>query len=447
MDAVRKEFMQINKLKTNQWVNPEFVTNRFAKEFGEKGLSWLDSDGSEHGKFSILGCNPKKVLSCRNLENRSNINNPFEKLREINKGFWIGWLSYEAGRWLETKNSWHESDTATLWIASYDPVIKFDLINKQIIIEGTNLKEIEKYKSMIENIKLNESPEKYNEKLEFDFSNINLIEIGKNFKENISKIKKLIACGDIFQANLAIQCEFNSIKEYSYIDIYSKIRRELKAPFGGMIIADFQKVRDAILSTSPERFLKVSHDGYVETRPIKGTRPRDQDQAKDALNAIDLITNEKDRAENIMIVDLLRNDLGKVCETGSIEVTELLKLESYSKVHHLTSVIKGKLKKSQTWIDLLEACWPGGSITGAPKIRSCQRIFELETFDRGAYCGSFIRVDWDGNFDSNILIRSFVLKNQKIIVHAGCGIVHDSNQEEEEKELKWKLLPLINSLK
>ena len=156
---------------------------------------------------------------------------------------------------------------------------------------------------------------------------------------------------------------------------------------------------------------------------------------------------EKDRAENIMIVDLIRNDLSKVCETGSIMVPEILKLESFLKVHHLTSVIRGKLKKNKNWIDLLKACWPGGSITGAPKLRSCQRLFELEECERGPYCGSFLKLDWNGEFDSNILIRSFLIKDKKINIYAGCGIVIDSNPEEETNELKWKLLPLIDSLK
>ena len=148
-----------------------------------------------------------------------------------------------------------------------------------------------------------------------------------------------------------------------------------------------------------------------------------------------------------MIVDLLRNDLSKVCETGSIIVPEILKLESFLKVHHLTSVIRGKLKKDKNWIDLLKSCWPGGSITGAPKLRSCQRLYELEECERGPYCGSFIKIDWNGAFDSNILIRSFLIKNKRINIYAGCGIVIDSNTEEETNELKWKLLPLIDSLK
>ena len=249
---------------------------------------------------------------------------------------------------------------------------------------------------------------------------------------------------NIFQANLTTKCELEALDDYKYLDIYSKIRANLKAPFGGIIISNN---KEAVLSTSPERFIQTDINRNVETRPIKGTRPRNKDCELDSLNAIDLITNEKDRAENIMIVDLLRNDLSKVCEKGSVSVTELLKLESYPKVHHLTSVIRGKIKKDKTWLDLLKACWPGGSITGAPKIRACQRIYELEKFDRGPYCGSFIKIDWYGCLDSNILIRSYILKNKKIKIHAGCGIVNDSIPTEEDAELKWKILPLIESLK
>ena len=439
--------MKFYKIKIKDWVNPELITVKLAQTYGEKGIAWLDSDGSENGKWSILGCNPKKVISCRDNESSSLKDNPFHRLREIKNGFWMGWLSYEAGVWLEPKNSWHQSDIGTLWIASYDPVIKFNLFKKEIIIEGTNTKEIEEYKKIIQNIDPKEFELINKKDLLFDFSNINLKKIGERFKENITNIKKLILEGDIFQANLTVKCELKALKKYNYIDIYSKIRNKLKAPFGGIIIGNCSEVHEAIISTSPERFLKINKRGYVETRPIKGTRPRDKDQSKDAKNAIELITHEKDRAENIMIVDLLRNDLGKVCEIGTIRVTELLKLESFLTVHHLTSVIKGKIKKDKNWVDLLEACWPGGSITGAPKIRACERIFQLEGFDRGPYCGSFIKIGWDGEFDSNILIRSFILKNEKIRVHAGCGIVFDSNPEEEEKELKWKLLPLINSLK
>ena len=435
--------MKINSIKLNHWIEPEFIAHLLAARFGEKGLSWLDSNGKQNAEYSFLGVNPKTIIS----SNKDNSDNPFEKLAQIDQGFWMGWLSYEAGSWIEPNNSWRESEMATLWIASYDPIIKFNILKKEITIEGTNLNEIEEYKKLIDEMNIQKIKDSMTKSLIFDFSKLNLDKKGEKFKENVLKIKELISQGDIFQANLTTQVEIGTSEEYKYLDIYSKIRSKLKAPFGGVIIGNISGEKEGVLSTSPERFLKTSHDGYVETRPIKGTRPRNIDEKIDALNAIDLITNEKDRAENIMIVDLLRNDLGKVCETGSIVVTELLKLESYPKVHHLTSVIRGKIQKKKNWIDILKACWPGGSITGAPKVRACQRIYELEGFDRGPYCGSFLKLDWNGELDSNILIRSFILKKKRIKIFAGCGIVNDSIPSTENEELNWKLLPLIDSLR
>ncbi len=436
--------MKINSIQINDWIEPEYLAHFLSSKFGENGLSWLDSDGSDNGRYSFLGIQPKKIIYSRNKTNEADFDNPFEKLKKIEGGFWIGWLSYEAGYWLEPKNPWHLSEFATLWIASYDPIIKFNLLNKEITIEGTEISELKKYEKLIKEINIPSVKENINKILYFDFSKINLNKISSQFKKNIIKIKKLIEEGDIFQANLTTKCELEALDDYKYLDIYSKIRAKLKAPFGGIIISN---IKEAVLSTSPERFIQTDINRNVETRPIKGTRPRNKDCELDSLNAIDLITNEKDRAENIMIVDLLRNDLSKVCEKGSVSVSELLKLESYPKVHHLTSVIRGKIKKDKTWLDLLKACWPGGSITGAPKIRACKRIYELEKFDRGPYCGSFIKIDWYGCLDSNILIRSYILKNKKIKIHAGCGIVNDSIPTEEDAELKWKILPLIESLK
>jgi len=439
--------MKIKSISLKKWIDPELITYHLAKKFGDHGLAWLDSDGKENGEWSIIGIKPKQIIESRDINNLNNNNNPFNNLKDINEGFWIGWLSYEAGAYIEPKNPWRQSDMATLWIASYDPIIKCNLKKKEIIIEGTNFEAMINYKNIISNINNLEEKNVINRNLNFDFSKINLDEMTKKFQKNILTLKKLIALGDLFQANLTTKCEIESIEIYKPLDIYLKIRKKLKAPFGGIIINNFANHKEAVLSTSPERFIKIDNENYVESRPIKGTRSRDDDLQQDAMNAIDLITNRKDRAENIMIVDLIRNDLSKVCETGSIVVPEILKLESFLKVHHLTSVIRGKLKKDKNWIDLLKACWPGGSITGAPKLRSCQRLFELEECERGPYCGSFIKLDWNGEFDSNILIRSFIIKNQKINIYAGCGIVIDSDPEEETNELKWKLLPLIDSLK
>ena len=439
--------MKIKTKKLTKWIDPELIVHHFAKTLGDHGLAWYDSDGKENGEWSIIGINPKKIIQSRDINNLEKENNPFNNLKKIKEGFWMGWLSYEAGAYIEPKNPWRNSEIATLWVGSYDPIIKCNLISKEIILEGTNLTELTKYKHMISNINAKLEQNGIKKNLKFNFSKINITEISKNFQQNIFKIKELISVGDIFQANLTTKCEVEALGEYKSLDIYSKIRSQLKAPFSGIIINNSDSLQEAVLSTSPERFLKIDAEGFVESRPIKGTRSRDTDLNQDALNAIELITNEKDRAENIMIVDLLRNDLSKVCEIGSITVPEILKLESFLKVHHLTSVIRGKLKKDKNWVDLLTACWPGGSITGAPKLRSCQRLFEIERENRGPYCGSFLKVDWNGEFDSNILIRSFVVKNKKINISAGCGIVSDSNPEEETKEMKWKLLPLIDSLK
>jgi para-aminobenzoate synthetase component 1 len=147
-----------------------------------------------------------------------------------------------------------------------------------------------------------------------------------------------------------------------------------------------------------------------------------------------------------MIVDLLRNDLGRSCRPGSIHVPQLVGLESYANVHHLTSVVTGELRPDCSWVDLLRACWPGGSISGAPKLRACQRLAELEPVARGPYCGSLLRRDWDGSLDSSILIRTLLLKDRELRLQAGCGIVADSDPEAEAEELGWKLHPLLEAL-
>jgi para-aminobenzoate synthetase component 1 len=203
---------------------------------------------------------------------------------------------------------------------------------------------------------------------------------------------------------------------------------------------------EGVLSTSPERFLQVSAHGLVETRPIKGTRPRHGDPSRDADAAAELVCSAKDRAENVMIVDLMRNDLGRICRSGSIEVPQLVGLESYRQVHHLTSVVTGQLSDPSDLAGLLRACWPGGSITGAPKIRTCQQLNALEPVARGPYCGSFFHRRPDGSFDSNILIRSLLLKGSTVRVHGGCGIVADSDPALETEELGWKVQPLLRAL-
>jgi para-aminobenzoate synthetase component 1 len=266
------------------------------------------------------------------------------------------------------------------------------------------------------------------------------------FARGVEQIRSLIASGDLFQANLTACCSTELTQPTTALDLFARLRQRCPAPFAGLVVAAGEAAGEALISASPERFLQVSANGLVETRPIKGTRPRDRDPRKDADQAVELVCSVKDRAENVMIVDLLRNDLGRVCQSGSIHVPQLVGLESYSQVHHLTSVVNGQLRAGTSWVDLLRACWPGGSITGAPKLRACQRLAELEPVARGPYCGSVIRRDFDGSFDSSILIRSLLLNGTHLRCHAGCGIVADSDPQEEARELGWKLNPVLEAL-
>jgi Anthranilate/para-aminobenzoate synthases component I len=202
---------------------------------------------------------------------------------------------------------------------------------------------------------------------------------------------------------------------------------------------------NAILSLSPERFVRVSHH-QVETRPIKGTRPRGKNSAEDAANAAELLASAKDRAENLMIVDLLRNDLGRTCRTGSVRVPQLFTLESYPNVHHLVSSVVGELADGKDALDLIGDSFPGGSITGAPKIRAMQIIDELEPTRRSLYCGSLLYLDVRGEMDSSIAIRSLLVKDGRVSCWGGGGIVADSDWQDEYQESITKVKVLLDTL-
>lgn len=417
-------------------------------------MIWLDGDGSALGRWVTLAVDPIDQCSCRGLPEEQNATNPFEALRRLKPGHWTGWLSYEAGAWVEPGNPWKSDSMATLWIASHDPVIRFDLSQNELWVEGLNESRLQKIVNWVEAIPQNNATASMQKtskdkakKRRIPISSWKWLTTDVNYSQNVDQIRNLIGEGDIFQANLTACCTTLLPKEASAFDLFQKLRKYCPAPFSGLVIGAGTATGEAVISASPERFLKVQPTGEVETRPIKGTRPRHKDPTKDADMAIDLVCSIKDRAENIMIVDLLRNDLGKVCQPGSIKVPQLVGLESYPHVHHLTSVVNGSLAANKTWVDLLEACWPGGSISGAPKLRACQRLHELEPTARGPYCGSLIHMDWNGTFDSNILIRSLMLKDSTLRVNAGCGIVADSNPNTEVQELKWKLIPLLEALK
>ncbi len=259
-------------------------------------------------------------------------------------------------------------------------------------------------------------------------------EMGRErFIESVGRIKDWIAAGDIYQVNLARGQVAEVSGRGSLFGLYQVLREVTPAPMAAWLGLAGKE----ILSTSPELFLKISGRG-VETRPIKGTRPRFRDADEDRRSAVDLQTSPKEVAELVMITDLLRNDLGRVCEFGSVEVAEMLQLESLAQVHHLVSTVKGRLRDNEDAVGVLAACFPGGSITGAPKKRAMEIIRELEIRARGVYCGAIGWLGFNGESEFNIAIRSLVRDGSTLRYQVGAGIVADSEAEKEFQETQHK---------
>lgn len=267
-----------------------------------------------------------------------------------------------------------------------------------------------------------------------------------DYRQRFEQIQQYIHSGDCYQVNLAQR--FSSTYRGDCWQAYKTLRHATGTPFSAYL----EFTNGAILSLSPERFLQVD-DGLVETRPIKGTRPRHHDPLIDRQYKQELADSPKDRAENLMIVDLLRNDLGRSCKTGSVRVPELFKIESYANVHHLVTAITAELNQPIDVIELLRGSFPGGSITGAPKIRAMEIIEELEPHRRSAYCGSIGYIGFNGQADSSICIRTLVADSApsgngrgKLHCWAGGGIVADSDCESEYQETFDKVNNLLKGL-
>jgi para-aminobenzoate synthetase component 1 len=266
------------------------------------------------------------------------------------------------------------------------------------------------------------------------------------FRHMVRRTIDYIEAGDIYQANItqrfqaALPAELGP-SGLGRLALYDVLRRRNPATFAAFLDLGAR----AILSSSPERFLKVEGNA-IETRPIKGTRPRGADPAEDAALARELLASEKDRAENLMIVDLLRNDLGRVAKIGSVKVPVLFGLESYATVHHLVSVVTAELDVGRNAVDLLRAAFPGGSITGAPKIHAMEIIAELEPTARGPYCGAIGYLAATGAMDTNIAIRTLLIDGDRISFQVGGGIVADSDPEAEYQETLVKARALLETL-
>ncbi|GAB1266260.1 aminodeoxychorismate synthase component I [Aurantivibrio infirmus] len=273
----------------------------------------------------------------------------------------------------------------------------------------------------------------------------NINELKSNFDVNsynsaFMKIQDYLAAGDCYQVNFAQRFEAKYQGDPS--DAYLRLRKVLPAPY-----SSFLGLKDgAILSHSPEQFLKVQNQ-HVRTQPIKGTSRRHNNPALDKESASKLQASAKDRSENLMIVDLMRNDLGKNCRSGSVTAKSLFELKSYANVHHLVSTIEGELKASSSAIELFRDCFPGGSVTGAPKTRAMAIIQELETVDRSVYCGSIAYISANNQMDSSITIRTLVCDRETIYCWGGGGIVADSTASAEYQESLDKIQILLDTLR
>ena len=351
----------------------------------------------------------------------------------------IGYFSYDLARRLENLPVIAEDaeQIAEMAVGIYQWALIVDHHQRQSFLVGQNCQE-NLWQSLI--LDFSQLPEPKPQTAFTVLSDISTNMTQATYTQAFDRIKRYLKEGDCYQVNLTQRFVANCAGEPWAA--YQKLREQNAAPFSCYL--NLPEVQ--ILSSSPERFLKLTQ-GQVETKPIKGTRPRKQNELEDKQQIASLVTSNKDRAENLMIVDLLRNDISKTCVKASVKVPVIFEVESYATVHHLVSTVTGLLEEDQHALDLLKSCFPGGSITGAPKIRAMEIIEELEPHRRGVYCGAIGYIGFNGNMDTNIAIRTLVHADNTIRCWAGGGIVHDSVAEDEYQESFDKALAMLDLLR
>ena len=434
---------------------PEDSAKLFAKLRSHHWPVILDSANTsgENGRYDILSAAPfitletwgEKTLISEKNGSRTSEQDPFELLESLLSpmhqsqtslpfcGGAIGYFAYDLGRRIESLPA-HALDAEAIpemAVGIYDWAVITDHKLKRCWLASFGLDPHTHtiWPDLVEILSSDTPSEPASFTVDGKLTS-NLTEVA--YKQAFDKIKHYITEGDCYQVNLAKRFEVKASGDAWLA--YQRLRSQNAAPFS----AFFNPGNVSVMSSSPERLLQVQQD-HVETKPIKGTRPRDlTNPDRDKQLAADLQESLKDRAENLMIVDLLRNDLGKVCKPGSINVPKPFALESFATVHHLVSTITGKLAADKTSVSLLRACFPGGSITGAPKLRAMEIIEELEPNRRGVYCGSLGYIGFDGNMDTNITIRTLVYSDNRLRFWAGGGIVADSEVESEHQEVHDK---------
>ena len=353
----------------------------------------------------------------------------------------IGYFAYEAKRHVEPKLSWRVFSGPHLpeaYFLFFKEGFVFDHQKRSVFIFAASVARMTALEKQLCQVSQNKNAAKP-PRMAAETSRIERSFRREEFVEKVLAAKRYIQRGDIFQANLSQRLEFGLRSEP--LAVYAALRRVNPSSFFGFLDAgDFQ-----IISGSPERLVKMQN-GVLETRPIAGTRSRPRGASRDAAMSLELLLNEKERAEHVMLVDLERNDMGRVAEYGSVSVDELMAIEDYSHVKHIVSNVRGTLRKGLDGVDVLKAFFPGGTITGAPKVRCMEIIDELEPVARGPYTGSLGYLSFSGNLDFNILIRSLVIQNKKAALHVGAGIVADSDPEKEYDETLYKAEAVLSAV-
>ena len=461
---------------------PPYLLFQAFKE--EPSPFFLDSgeDYNELGSYSYIGSSPfleatafpdQLELYWPNLSLRKTI--PLEKNRSLEflndfhskyrvfnspfpfSGGAVGFLSYDLKNQIETLPDRAENDlNIPLWrFAWYDGIVVYSHVEQKYWLTSCGIDEdgacqaeladsrIKRLQQILQPSVLEQLSERedHANQTSAAHSTIDPSVSHEQYLKDLERVIDYIYAGDIYQANLTQR--FSIPWEGDVWKLYSQLHRQNPAPFAAFLpYSDFQ-----ILCSSPERFIRVQSNGQIETRPIKGTRPRGNSPTEDEIQAVELFNSPKDRAELTMIIDLERNDLGRICQFGTVKVPDLIQLEKYPTVWHLASTITGQLIKGLKPSDLIRAIFPGGSITGAPKIRALEIIEEMEPYKRGPYTGSIGYMGFDGAWDLNIVIRTILIKEGKAYVHVGGGIVADSVPEDEYHETLHKAKALFRVLK
>ena len=408
---------------------------------------------TKHDKTYFEPLNP---ITCQNLESHSLSDNPFNILQHYQRqifsekiqcdlpfsGGALGSFSYDLGRRIEVLPEVAKNDLSfnEMNVGFYDWALIFNYQAQtwSIVCYSDDEAYIDTRLQQVLQVVTNQVPRQS----EFKLASKWTPQITKaEYADKFNRIHSYLLSGDCYQINLTQR--FSAHYHGNEWQAYLKLRHQNKAPFSAFL----RLPEHCILSISPERFIQLTND-KIQTKPIKGTLPRHSDTTLDQKAAIQLQNSEKDRAENLMITDLLRNDLGRVAKAGTVKVPSLFEIESFPAVHHLVSTVTAVLRDELTATDLLNATFPGGSITGAPKIRAMEIIEELEPSRRSIYCGSIGYISQDGKMDTSITIRTLITEQKRIYCWAGGGIVADSNIDAEYQETYdkvSKILPVLGN--